>query len=447
MSEKLNTKEGSIVTRRGFIGTSSAALGAAAAAGTFGLNQGVFGAESSKLKIALVGCGGRGTGAATQALSTEGDIELVAMADAFRDRLDSSLNNIQERFENKVSVTEDTKFVGFEAYKQAISMADVVLLTTPPGFRPIHFEEAIRQGKHVFMEKPVATDAVGVQKVLAAAKAAKEKNLKVGVGLQRHHQKSYIETIKRLQDGAIGDITSMRCYWNGNGVWVRERRPGQTEMEYQMRNWYYFNWLCGDHITEQHIHNLDVINWVKNGFPVRAQGMGGRQVRTGIDNGEIYDHHFVEFEYADGSRLYSQCRHIPNCWNSVSEHCTGTKGSSNIGRGQIFADSGNWRHQPPEGTRDPNPYQQEHDDLFDAIRNDKPYNEAEYGAKSSMTSILGRLCTYTGQKIEWEDAINSPISIMPENFAWDAEPPTLPDADGRYKIPMPGQDLESRLLV
>ncbi len=411
------------------------------------------------IRIALVGCGGRGSGAAQQALSTPGDVKLVAMADAFKDRLDGSYKNIKGQFEDRperVEVGEDHRFVGFDGYKQAIELADVVILATPPGFRPIHFEEAIRQGKHVFMEKPVASDAPGIRKVLAAAEEAKKKNLKVGVGLQRRHQRPYIETVKRLQDGAIGDIVAMRAYWNGNTPWVRRRKDIEkqagrpiTEMEYQMRNWYFFNWLCGDHIVEQHIHNLDVINWIKGGYPVRAQGMGGREVRAvdfrtdrdpitidpdTLDYGEIFDHHFVEFEYEDGSRMYSQCRHINGCWNSVSEHVQGTKGRSDVS-GHTIMGGEPWRYRGGG----PNPYQQEHDDLFDAIRNNKPYNEAEYGAKSTMTAILGRLCTYSGKMIEWDKAINSDVNLMPKQFAWDAEPPVLPDKNGIYPVAVPGK--------
>jgi len=319
-------------TRRDFLKTTSTLAAAAAIA------PGVFAASDDTLKVALIGCGGRGSGAASQALSTEGPLKLVAMADAFKDRLDSSYNELKAKHADRVDVLEENKFIGFDAYQHAIAMADVVILATPPGFRPPHFEEAVRQGKHIFMEKPVAVDAPGVRKVLAAAEEAKKKNLKVAVGLQRHHQAGYLETVQRLHDGGIGDIVAMRAYWNGNSPWVRARKDLEeaagrplTEMEYQMRNWYYFVWLCGDHINEQHIHNLDVINWVKQGHPVRAWGMGGREVRKGIDNGEIFDHHAVEFEYADHSRLSSQCRHMPGCWDNVSEHVQGTKGLCDVG--------------------------------------------------------------------------------------------------------------------
>ena len=338
MKHNKNTqKNDSRLDRRGFLKSSSAIAGSAVALGSLSIERGAFAQSSDTIKVALVGCGGRGSGAANQALSTAGDVKLVAMADAFKDRMDGSLKGLQKNHGLKADVKEENKFIGFDAYKKAISMADMVILATPPGFRPIHFAEAIKQGKNVFMEKPVAVDGKGVRQVLAAAAEAKKKNLKVGVGLQRHHQLGYQEVIKRIQDGAIGDIVSMRCYWNSGGVWDprRTREQCKGEMEYQMRNWYYYNWLCGDHIVEQHIHNLDVCNWIHGEHPVKAVGMGGRQVRTGLDHGEIFDHHAVEFEYADGTRMFSQCRHIEGCWSSVSEHVEGTLGRATVSSGII----------------------------------------------------------------------------------------------------------------
>jgi len=320
--------------------------------------------------------------------------------------------------------------VGFDAYEKAIACdVDLVILTTPPGFRPMHFEHAVAQGKHVFMEKPVAVDGPGIRTVLAAALEAKAQNLKVGVGLQRHHSAKYIETVRRIQDGAIGDLVLLRSYWNGGGVWVRPRKPAMTEMEYQMRNWYYFNWLCGDHITEQHIHNLDVANWVANGYPVSAQGQGGRQVRTGIDHGEIYDHHFVEYEYADGSRVLSQCRHIEGCMNRVTEGFHGTKGTAPK-PGELYDGSGHsiFKHRDKD---DPNPYQVEHDELFAAIASGEyKYANAQRGAFATMTAILGRMATYSGKVVEWEEAFQSNLRLAPEHYAWDADPPVMPDEHG-----------------
>jgi myo-inositol 2-dehydrogenase / D-chiro-inositol 1-dehydrogenase len=437
MNEPQNPQGRPDLTRRSFLQTSGVVAGAALLGG-LSIERSAHAAGTDELKIALVGCGGRGSGAASQALSTEGKIKLVAMGDAFEDSLLNSLSGLRKQHPDKVDVPPDRQFVGFEAYKKAIAQADVVILATPPGFRPLHFEEAVRQGKHIFFEKPVAVDAPGIRKVLAAAAEAKKKNLKIGVGLQRHHQIGYLETIKRLQDGAIGDIVSSRVYWNGNGVWEPRvtRDKVSSEMEYQVRNWYYYNWLSGDHINEQHIHNIDVVNWIKNAYPVKAQGIGGREVRKHQRYGEIFDHHFVEFHYADGSIMYSQCRHQKGCWNSVSEHVQGTKGSCDVS-GHLIRNSNPWRHKKAEGG-DPNPYQVEHDDLFDAIRNNKPYNEAERGAYSTMTALMGRMATYSGVEIEWDKALNSKVDLSPSKYEWDGVPVSKPGPDGSYPIPVPG---------
>ena len=404
---------------------------------------------SDAIKVGLIGCGGRGTGAIVQALLSGQNVELVAMADAFKDNVDRCLKTISDpeftdwstnekvNLGDKISMTEEQKFHGFDAYKKVIEMSDVVVIATPPGFRPMHFEAAVNAGKHVFMEKPLAVDGPGVRKVLAAAKKAKEKKLNVVVGLQRHYQTVYRKWVEMLHEGAIGDIVSSRVYWNGAGVWVRARKPGQTEMQYQMRNWYYFNWLCGDHIVEQHIHNLDVGNWVHQDYPTQVHGMGGRQVRDGKDHGEIYDHHFLEYEYADGSRMFSQCRHIKGCMNRVSEAFHGTNGSAPK-PGVLKTRSGHviLNH---DASDDPNPYQVEHDELFAAIAaGEYKYADAENGAKATLTAIMGRMATYSGQIVTWEDALNSEIDLSPATYAWDADPPVMPDSNGRYAIAMPG---------
>ncbi len=394
------------------------------------------------IKVALIGCGGRGTGAAFDAIASGANIKIVAMADAFRDRLDDAFEKLSARHADKLDLSEDRKFVGFDAYKHAIPLADVVILATSPGFRPIHFEEAIRLGKHVFMEKPVAVDVPGIRKVLAAAEEAKRKKLNVVVGLQRRYQAVYRETIKRIQDGAIGDIVSGQVYWNSGGVWVRPRTPEQTEMEYQMRNWYYFNWLCGDHIVEQHVHQIDVANWVKGSYPVSIQGTGSRAWRTGKEHGEIYDNHAVELTYADGSVIYSQCRHFEGTSNRVDETFQGTKGRVYLSAGNdgiLWDQKGNklFTH-PKQGNA--NPYQHEHVELFDAIsKGEYKFDDAEYGAYSTLTGIIGRLATYSGQVIKWEDALKSNIDLMPERFAWDALPKVLPNEDGFYQHAIPGQ--------
>jgi predicted dehydrogenase len=429
------------VKRRDFL--KSSAIASTTLAAATGLVPQVHAQGNETITLGLIGCGGRGTGAISQLLNHKSDVKLVGVCDAFKDKCEGTVNRLakNKNYKDKIDVTPDKMFTGFDGYKKLIATKpDVIVIATPPGFRPIHVHHAISEGRHVFMEKPVAVDAPGVRMILDATKMATEKNLLLQVGLQRRHEPQYNETVKRIQDGQIGDLLYMRAFWNGGGVWTRPRADlakllgrEPTEMEYQMRNWYYFNWLCGDHICEQHIHNLDVINWIKGSYPVEANAQGGRQVRTGKEHGEIYDHHFVEYLYEDGSRMYSQCRHIRNCFNSVSEHVYGTKGSSDVNRSIITGDT-NWRFS---GKR-LGGHQQEQLDLIDALRAGERPNEGEYGAKSTMTSIFGRMASYSGKKISWDDAINSNISIMPKSFAWDATPPTVPDGEGNYPIPMPG---------
>ena len=398
--------------------------------------------DNKKLKLALIGCGGRGSGAAVQALTADDKVELYAMADAFRDRIDSSLNGIKEHFDGSknIDVKEKNMFTGFDAYKKAIDLCDVVILTTPPGFRPLHFEYAINNDKHVFMEKPLATDAPGIRKVLEVAKIAKEKKLNVVVGLQRHYQDKYITLYNKVVNGDIGKIVSGQVYWNDGGVWVKKRKPSQSELEYQMRNWYYFTWLCGDHILEQHIHNIDVANWFIGDYPISAQGMGGREVRNGIDHGQIFDHHFVEFTYASGAVISSQCRHQTGTASRVDEVFQGSNGSVVTGKGEMTDLGGNIKYKyPNKRNEDPNPYQVEHDKLFQSIRNNEVINDVEYGAKSTMTAIMGRMATYTGKKITWDQAINSKEMLVPNNLTWNSTPPTLPDDNGKYLVAIPGK--------
>ena len=428
--------------RRDFVKQGSMLAGAIAAAPIIS-RANFFSGSDDVIKVAVIGCGGRGTGAAVQALMSKQNVKIVAMADAFKDRLDECYKNVREELANAgpgtkgtLDVPEERKFVGFDGYLKAIPLADVVILATPPGFRPIHFEEAVKQGKHIFMEKPVATDPAGVQRVLAAAKIAKQKKLNVVVGLQRHYQDSYRALFAKKD--MIGDITSMQAWWNNDGVWTRPRKAGQTEMEYQMRNWYYFVWLCGDHITEQHIHNLDVINWFKNGYPVKAQGFGGRQVRKSKEHGEIFDHHYVEFHYADGSILNSQCRHMPGTSSKVDELLVGTKGKIYCDAARITDLRGKTIFQFDK-SKERNPYQTEHDELFAAIaKGEYKYADAENGAYSTMTSILGRMATYSGQIIDWDKAINSGLNLHPSVYAFDAAAPVNPGPDGFYPVPVPG---------
>ncbi|MAJ50164.1 MAG: dehydrogenase [Flammeovirgaceae bacterium] len=430
-------------TRRKFLTKTATYTGVGILASTLPTQASAYVAGADEISVALVGCGGRGTGAAAQAIQSDAAVRLVAMADVFDDQLQDSLKGLSMKFSasGQIKVTPETTFIGFDAYKKAIDMADVVILTTPPGFRPLHFEYAVNQNKHVFMEKPLATDVVGIKKILAAGKLAKQKKLNVVVGLQRHYQKNYLTTYELIQKGKIGDIVSGQVYWNSPGVWVRKRQYQQTELEYQMRNWYYFNWICGDHILEQHIHNIDVANWFIGSTPLSAQGMGGRETRKGRDHGHIFDHHFVEFIYPEGQIISSQCRHQRGCMNRVEEVFQGTKGHLRI-NSQNFASmnsySGKSIYQHVD-KGDLNPYQAEHNLLFAAIKSGTyQFDDVTNGANSTMTAILGRMATYSGQFLTWDQAMASDLKLVPDLNSFNDTAPVVPDADGHYPVPVPG---------
>ena len=426
-------------SRRSFV-KKTAAITSGAMVSTMSIKSFANVNENKKLKLSVVGCGGRGSGAVVQALTADDNVELVSMADTFRDRIDSSLKGIKDHFgdSKKIKIKEKNLFVGFDAYKKAIDLCDVVILTTPPGFRPHHFEYAVNNDKHIFMEKPVATDATGVRKVLEVARKAKDKKLNVVVGLQRHYENKYINLYNKVKSGDIGKIVSGQVYWNDGGVWTNKRKPNQTELEYQMRNWYYFTWICGDHILEQHIHNIDVANWFIGEYPLYAQGMGGREVRNGKEHGQIFDHHFVEFHYPSGAVVSSQCRHQKGTETRVDEVFQGSKGSIVLGKGEIFNLNKELTYKYPRSwSDDPNPYQVEHDKLFQSIRNSEVISDTENAAKSTLSAIMGRMATYTGKKITWDQIMNSKENLVPDNLSWNSEAPTLPDSNGNYKIPVP----------
>lgn len=419
-------------TRRQFItATSAAAMSAATHA---------FAAPSDgEIKIAMIGCGGRGTGACNQALTAGSTIKLVAVVDPLEGKAQAALDILKAKHEGQVAVPPEQVFTGFEDYKKAFDLADVVLITTPPGPRPFLFEQAIKAGKHVFMEKPVAVDAPGVRRVLAAAEEAKRKKLNVCVGFKRRYAPSYIDMIARIHAGEIGDLVYGRVYWNGTSRPGFPREPGESEMHYQIRNWYFFTWMSGDHILEQHCHNLDVANWVMKGvMPVRATGQGGRQVRKAKENGTIFDHHTVEFEYENGMRILSQCCQIGGkCQKDVSEHFHGTKGMADLAANGRFLING----QPPGGKRTrikEDAYQIEHDAFFENIRTGKVRVDADYAAHSTMMGVMGRMASYTGQVITWEQAFNSKEALVPDNITWETEPPVKPDAEGWYPVAVPG---------
>ncbi|MCU0915561.1 MAG: Gfo/Idh/MocA family oxidoreductase, partial [Planctomycetes bacterium] len=377
------------VSRRQFLQGSVTA--ASLAALTAGLRTRAYAAGGDVIRLGLIGCGGRGTGAAAQALNACKRAKLVAMGDAFQDQLERSCQRVAKEHPDRVDVPPGRRFVGMDAYAGVIGAdVDLVLLCTPPGFRPLHFEAAVKAGKLVFMEKPVAVDAPGIRRMIAANEEAKKKNLMVTVGLNNRHQGGVREVIQRIHDGAIGDVMFLRAYGNNAGVWVRPRKPEQTEMEYQMRNWYYFNWLCGDLIVEQTVHSIDLVNWAKGDHPIEAQGMGGRQVRVGPEYGEIYDHHAVEYTYRDGGKTFLFCRHMPSCWSSGGGVAHGTRGEADLGKCQLSVRG----QEPVRFERGIAGHQQEHNDMFAALEAGRAYNEGDFGITSTMTAILGRMATY-----------------------------------------------------
>jgi predicted dehydrogenase len=402
-------KNDSTISRRDFL-KSSVASAALLSAASLGITQGAFAAGSDEIRVGVIGCGGRGTGAARDCIGSSPGVKIVALGDLFQDRLDNSFNNLTGNadLKDKVDISKDRCFCGFDNYEKVIaSGVDMVILASPPGFRPTHFKAAIQAGKHVFMEKPVCVDAPGARTVIEMGGLADQKKLGVVAGTQRRHQLPYVETMKRIHDGAIGELVSAQCYWNQGGLWNHGRKPEWTDMEWQVRNWLYFTWLSGDHICEQHVHNIDVINWAMDAHPIKAVGLGGRQVRIDPAYGHIFDHFTIEYEYPSGARLMSMCRQIDNCANNVSERVAGTKGTSNCG-GMIRGRK-EWKYEGPN----PGAYQQEHADLIASIRAGKPLNEAVRVAESCLTAIMGRMSAYTGQEIAWDQALNSKEDLMP----------------------------------
>jgi len=407
-------------TRRDFLTTS-------AVAGGLALSQaGLFAGENNLLKIGLIGCGGRGTGAAKNALKADSNVKLVAMADIFEDRLKESLAQLQRNREigGKVEVKPETCFTGFDGYKKVIDACDVVLLTTPPHFRPIHLKAAVEAGKHVFAEKPLAVDAPGVRSVIESAKKAQEKKLTLLVGYCYRWDFAKREVVKRIHDGAIGDVTAIHVNYLTGELWHRECDKPFDTMEYQMRNWYYFNWLSGDHIVEQHCHNHDKAAWVLKGeYPVAAYGTGGRQKRTDPMWGNIYDHHSVVYEYKSGVRVYSFCRQMSSktvrMFNETSDHIFGTKGSAELMPPHSITSGGKtWAYEGQESEM----YDQEHIEMFAGLRAGEPLNNGLEGAHSTLMSIMGRMATYTGMKITWQMALNSKEDLSPPKYEWGPLP-------------------------
>jgi len=409
------TNDGS---RRDFLKSSTAAMAGLVAAPALGSNFQVGG--SDVIKVGLIGCGGRGSGAASQALKADKGVRLVAMADAFADRLDRSLANLKKsNVGNRVEVDADHRFTGFEGGRKLIeSGVDVVLLAEPPHFRSHHLDLAIKAGKHVFAEKPVAVDGPGVRKVLESARLAKEKGLSLVSGLCWRYHSQKQATIQQVLDGRIGDIVAMQCTYNTGGLWHRGHKPEWSDMEYQVRNWLYHTWLSGDHINEQHIHSLDKMPWAMGGeYPVRCVGSGGRQVRTDEKWGNIYDHFNITYEWKGGVKAFASCRQWAGAAGDVSDHIYGTKGRCHVFQHRIVGENP-WSCEVPGN----NMYQAEHNALFRSIRDGKPINNGDYMAKSTLMAVMGRMAAYTGQAVTWDQALNSSERLGPAAYEWGAAP-------------------------
>jgi predicted dehydrogenase len=419
-----DTRDGSAdgsASRRDFLKTAAAAAIGTTLAGRE--IHGAFAQGSDAIRIGLIGCGGRGSGAVGDAIEGAPGVTLVAMADAFPDRLNESRTRLRKSHGARIDVPDDRAFSGFDAFERVLATdANYIILATPPGFRPQHLKAAVAAGKHIFCEKPVAVDGAGIRTVLAVYEEAQQKSLGIGVGTQRRHQTGYLETMKRIHDGEIGEIVAARCSWNQGPLWNKPREPGWSDMEWQLRNWLYFTWLSGDHIVEQHVHNLDVINWAMQAHPIRAVGMGGRQVRVGPEYGHIFDHFAVDYEYPNGMHLASTARQIAGCENSVAEALAGTRGRCQVNEYRIDGPRA-WKF----GATDSMPYVQEHTDLIASIRAGKPYNELKTVAESTLTAIMGRMSAYTGKAVTWEQALQSKESWQPEQLAFGPVPvPPVP---------------------
>ena len=440
------SNRGKSTSRREFLKRSGGALAGTALAGA--LSARAYAGEENTIKVALVGCGGRGTGAALQALSTTGPTKLWAMADVFENRLAGSLKNLSNKKPKQVDVPPERQFVGLDGYRKAIDTldgADVVLLTTPPCFRPIHLDYAVAKGRNVFMEKSFAVDGPGIRRVLEAGKEADKKNLKIASGLMSRHYKPLEDAVEQIHQGAIGNVITCWAYREHTPVGFTPKAPGMSDLANQIRNYSCYTWVNGSFILDWLIHNLDVCCWVKDAWPVSAQGQGGRQVREHAD--QLFDHYAVEYTFPDGTRLFAQGRHMDNCWGFFGDVIHGAKGSAVLGEGikeprvykghQRTDESQIWEYKGPPC----NHYQVEHDLLFEAIRQDKPYNETERSAYAALVGILGRMAAESGKEITWDEAINSNLELAPgleKITSLDDPAPVMPDDQGRYAIAMPG---------
>ncbi len=436
-----------IVTRRDFLRTTSL-VAAGAAIAPYAITT--HAAPDDPIRIGLIGCGSRGMGAVVNALTAGPNIKLVAIGDIFEDHLKLARQQLKNLAsgpsqaatwapgtENKqaaiepINLDDDHCFVGWDAYKKVLEVPEVnyVICTTPPHFRHIHLRAAIEAGKNAFIEKPAAVDPTGVRSIIESGEMAKQKGLGIVAGTQRRHHIGYIETIKRIQDGALGELQSCRVYWNQGGAWVKQRQPSWTDMEWQLRNWMYFTWLAGDIIVEQHLHNIDVAIWALGTHPIKAYAMGGRQVRTGPEYGYIYDHFATEFQFPNDVRVFSQCRQMENCSDMIQEVVVGTKGSATC---NVFTIKGEnkWRYSGKFA----NPYDQEHVDLVNSIRAGKPLNEARQIAESNLAAIMARESAYSGQIIDWDSAMESKLNLAPPKYEFGPLPVPPVAMPGKYQF-------------
>jgi predicted dehydrogenase len=431
---------GNAQTRRHFLAQSTVLAGASLA-GALDLSRSAYAAGSDLLKVGLIGCGGRGAGSIANALSVHPGARLYAMADAFADRLEGARKQLQERFPSQVDVAGRC-FAGLDAARKLIeSGVQVAVLTEPPHFRPMHLEACMEAGIHVFAEKPMAVDAPGVRRVLAAGDRARQKKLSFVSGFQTRYSPSAREEVRRVHDGEIGDLVAIEGVYNTGPLWHRGRQPEWTEMEFQLRNWYYFTWLSGDHLVEQHVHFLDFVGWLmREEPPLQAWGYGGRSQRVEAKFGDIFDHHSVVYEYAQGPRVYALTRQQSNCFNGVYATVFGTKGqlrrAANRKQAGIFTNQGELKWQPPAEAAMPevNRYRE----MFAAMHAGTPINDSLSMARSTMLAILGRMATHSGQRIAWDEGFASNKVLAPNRYDWAASPPILPGPDGTYPHPIPG---------
>jgi predicted dehydrogenase len=419
------------VTRREFVKSAAGVVGVSAMAPS-ALASGAWSGGRERIRLGVIGCGGRGTGAVVDAMEADESVVLVAMADLFPDRLEGAMRALtqHERFGSRVKVDQIERFTGFDGYRQLLNVdLDVVILATPPGFRPAHFEAAVAAGRHVFLEKPVAVDGPGVRRILAAGELAHARGLTVVAGTQRRHDPKYRAMMDQIHSGRIGELVGGSCWWMQGGLWMHARKPEYSDMEWQCRNWLYFCWLSGDHIVEQHVHNLDVMNWAMGGPPAKASGMGGREVRTADDYGNIFDHFAIQYEYAHGATITSMARQTDGCESRVDEHISGALGRARFGAGVI--EGLDYKYDGPRV----NPYVQEHIHLLQSIRGSiSRINESRSVAEATLTAIMGRMSAYTGKTVSWEQALNSQWDLTPSDYAFGPFETAPVPVPGRTKL-------------